>query len=141
MVLHTCPDEADAKNGFEKGFIRIIDVVSMTDEKKFKFDFRHESSFRARLQLFPESKMMLIEEIGDVSDKSGRLTFLPYPSTMGFHKDHYVVEIKDYFNQILEVLNFRNRVAVFQGKVENKITWRVLDCEARTDTPYEINKP
>jgi hypothetical protein len=111
-------------------------------ERRGKFDFVSPRMFRSRVLFFPESKMICIWEIGDFQDKLGRFTFFPYPSDPpGSDRQPWQVKIDDIFNNVVMPLNLRNRIAVYQGKVEDKIRWTVYDFDAQTITKHEVHKP
>jgi len=51
------------------------------------------------------------------------------------------VKIDDIFNVVGKPLNMRNRLAIYAGKVEDKIRWTVYDFEKRTIEKHEVAKP
>lgn len=86
--------------------------------------------------------MICIYETGDFEVKTGRLTFIPYPSDPpGADKKPWVVPIEDATNNIFTPLNHRNRLAVYVNKVEAKIKWTVYDLDEQSVLVHEINKP
>jgi hypothetical protein len=56
----------------------IIDVRTF-QERRGEFAYVCPRPFRSRVKFFPESKMILIIEVGDSTVKAGRFTFMPYP--------------------------------------------------------------
>lgn len=119
----------------------ILNVKDFT-ERRGKFEFLCPRPFRSRVHFFPESKMICIWEMGDFQEKAGRLTFLPYPSEPpGSDREPWQVKIDDIFNHVVMPLNLRNRLALYAGKVEDKIRWTVYDFDARTIVKHEVNKP
>lgn len=107
-------------------------------ETRGTFKFRNKSAFKARVLFFPESKRMAIYEIGDFNDKPGKFTFMSYPPDI---KDAWEVPIPDSFNYTIEPLNLRNRVVVFNGKVDDKIRWTIHDLDKRETKDHSVNKP
>jgi len=120
----------------------ILDVKNF-NVKRGKFPFKSTSPFRSRVHMFPESKMMCIWEIGDFNDKAGRLSFLPYPPPEGVEvKPEKVVDIENIFNHVVLPLNARNRIALWEGKVEAKLKWTVIDFEKEVKKEeISIEKP
>lgn len=119
----------------------ILNIRDFT-ERRGKFDFICPRPFRSRVHFFPESKTICIWEIGDFQDKPGRLTFLPYPSEPpGNDREPWQIKVDDIFNHVVLPLNLRNRIALYAGKVEDKIRWTVYDFDTREVTKHEVNKP
>jgi hypothetical protein len=119
----------------------ILNIKDFT-ERRGKFEFLKPAPFRSRVHFFPESKIICIWEMGDFQEKSGRLTFMPYPSEVGAaNYENWVVQVAEIWNHSIQPLNLRNRLVIYHGKVEDKIKWTVYDFEAKTITPYEVAKP
>jgi hypothetical protein len=120
----------------------ILDVLTFK-ERHGEFIFKCQRPFRSKVVFFPESGMILINEIGDFNIKKGRFTFMPYPSLPPGNNEErfWQIDIEDIFNNLTIPLNFRNRVAVYLNKVDDKIKWTVYDFEQKTITPHEVNKP
>jgi len=87
--------------------------------------------------------MILIYELGDFGVKKGRFTFMPYPDRQPRVNDSrfWQLDIEDIFNCLVTPLNFRNRVAMYLGKVEDKIRWTVFDFDKKEVKVHEVNKP
>jgi hypothetical protein len=110
--------------------------------KTGKFPFRSPSAFRARVHFFPESSSICIWEVGNFEQPSGQFSFLAYPPPANVtEKDLYVVKEENVFNHLVLPLNFKDRLTYFQGKVDDKIRWKVVDFHEKKLIPYEINKP
>jgi hypothetical protein len=119
----------------------ILNIRDFT-ERRGSFSFMCPRPFRSRVTFFPESKTICIWEIGDFNEKGGRLTFLPYPSEpAGSDSPPWSVNVDDIFNHVVMPLNLRSRLALYAGKVEDKIRWTVYDFEAKSVTKHEVNKP
>jgi hypothetical protein len=50
------------------------------NERRGEFVFNCPRVLRSQIIFFPESKMISIYETGDIDTKTGRVTFMPYPS-------------------------------------------------------------
>jgi|JI6StandDraft_1071083.scaffolds.fasta_scaffold04436_14 hypothetical protein len=119
----------------------ILNVKTFT-ERRGKFEFVCPRAFHSKVIFFPESKMICIYETGDFELKTGRLTFMSYPSDPpGSDKTPWVIPIDDVTNNIFTPLNNSNRLAVYVNKIEAKIRWTVYDLDLSSATVHEINKP
>lgn len=87
-------------------------------ERRGKFEFVCQRPFHSKVMFFPESKMICIYETGDFEVKTGKVTFIPYPSDPpGSDKEPWSLPIEDVTNNIFTQLNPKNRMAVYVNKV------------------------